>query len=174
MPSKCSTNSPKQGLNVQLTAVGGDVPKEFRRPFVTSVGRLNRAVPEQAQELDRLLSEADFCIHPARAECFGHSLCEALAFGVPVLATDTGGISQCVSHGETGLLLPPTARPHEFAQEALGLVGDPDGWLSMRARAISDFRGRLNWDRWAIRLLAITTNVLSPMDEVSAPRNSAK
>ena len=61
--------------------------------------------PRTGAELDRAYAEADLLVLPSRAESYGMVVTEALARGVPVIATDVGGVSEALGHG--GLLVPP-------------------------------------------------------------------
>ncbi|BFU94004.1 MAG: Glycosyl transferase group 1 [Nitrospira sp.] len=49
---------------------------------------------------------ADVYLHAARADTFPHSVLEALACGVPVVATAVGGIPEQIDDGKTGFLVP--------------------------------------------------------------------
>ncbi len=84
-------------------------------------GPLLRPCKELAQELgvgDRvrflgtidtpweLLPQADLFALPSEYESFGLAALEAMSCGVPVVASDVGGIPEVVKHGETGLLYP--------------------------------------------------------------------
>ncbi len=149
------------GIEATLTVVGASIPKEHRSPFVRSVGMLNRANPAQSKQLDQLFLSSDFYLHPARAECYGHVLCEAAGFGLPVIATDTGGISQCVIGGETGLLLPPGSPASAFAQRLRELLANESLLAEMKTNAALDFRRRLNWDHWATRTQQVMHGLLS-------------
>ena len=61
--------------------------------------------------LDRAYAAADLLVLPSHAETYGMVVTEALARGVPVLATDVGGVTEALGHGEDGtrpgLLVPP-------------------------------------------------------------------
>lgn len=52
--------------------------------------------------LSEILSAADVFLLPSQSESFGLAALEAMACGVPVVATTTGGITEVVVHGETG------------------------------------------------------------------------
>ena len=63
--------------------------------------------PRTGAELDRAYADADLLVLPSRAETYGMVVTEALARGVPVIATDIGGVSEALGHG--GLLVPSEA-----------------------------------------------------------------
>lgn len=50
---------------------------------------------------------ADLYLHAAKVEAFGLVIAEAMACGVPVIATSVGGVPEVVKHGETGYLVSP-------------------------------------------------------------------
>ena len=58
-------------------------------------------------ELPNHYSSADIFVHPSFADWFPKSIVEAMASGLPVVATDVGGIPEAVINGETGLLVRP-------------------------------------------------------------------
>lgn len=67
--------------------------------------------PLSAADLDRSYAAADVLVLASRAETFGIVVIEALARGLPVVATDVGGLTEALGHGadgiRPGLLVPP-------------------------------------------------------------------
>ncbi len=55
-------------------------------------------------DVSQVLRETDFLLHPTPKEPFGVVLVEAMALGIPVLASNEGGPAEIVQHGENGLL----------------------------------------------------------------------
>jgi glycosyltransferase involved in cell wall biosynthesis len=93
-------------------------------PFVPPSVRVHHLTPQSA-ELRRIYAAADIFVLPSRADCFPQAVAEALAAGLPVIATDVGGVSEMVEDGRNGRLVPRGSVPH--LKEALrDLVRDPE------------------------------------------------
>ncbi|MBA4548991.1 N-acetyl-alpha-D-glucosaminyl L-malate synthase BshA [Thermoactinomyces intermedius] len=75
-------------------------------------------------EVSRLISLADLVLLPSAKESFGLVILEAMACGVPAVASDAGGIPEVVEHGKTGFLSPVGA-VDEMAGYAVQLLRDP-------------------------------------------------
>ncbi len=90
-----------------------------------------------------LLACADLFVLPSETESFGLAALEALACGVPVVASAVGGLPDVVQHGVTGCLVPP-ADPHALAQAALSLLDDEPRRLRMAAAARADACARFS------------------------------
>ncbi|KYQ87871.1 MULTISPECIES: N-acetyl-alpha-D-glucosaminyl L-malate synthase BshA [Thermoactinomyces] len=76
-------------------------------------------------EVSRLISLADLVLLPSAKESFGLVILEAMACGVPAVASDAGGIPEVVEHGKTGFLSPVGA-VDEMAGYAVQLLQDPE------------------------------------------------
>ena len=72
-----------------------------------------------------ILSITDVFVLSSLWEGFGLVLGEAMASGVPVVATDTDGSREVVINGETGLIV-PSKNPEALAQAVLELIDNPD------------------------------------------------
>ncbi|NOJ79018.1 N-acetyl-alpha-D-glucosaminyl L-malate synthase BshA [Myxococcus xanthus] len=85
---------------------------------------------------EELVAASDVFLLPSEQESFGLAALEALSCGVPVVASDLGGIPELVTHGETGFLAPLGDVP-AMARHVLTLVEDAERWqgFSHRARA---------------------------------------
>ena len=70
-------------------------------------------------------------VHPSYIDNSPNSICEAQVLGVPVLATDVGGVSSIVEDGKTGFLVPandPLMTARRMLDMASGILRLPDGW----------------------------------------------
>jgi len=95
---------------------------------VTFTGRYDHA------ELPALLGACDLCVWPALAEPLGMALLEAQAAGLPVIAGDSGGVSDIVREGETGRLVPP-GDVDSFADAVIASLNDSAARRAMGKRA---------------------------------------
>lgn len=76
-------------------------------------------------DVQRILSESDLFILSSISEGISITLLEAMAAGLPVVATDVGGNPEIVVDGETGLLAPARS-PEKLAAAILELIHDPE------------------------------------------------
>lgn len=74
-------------------------------------------------------ADADIFVLPSHCEAFGIVVAEAMAFGLPIVATRCGGIPELVTDGENGFLVPPNDG-ESLARAIQTLTADP----ALRAR----------------------------------------
>lgn len=119
------------------------------------VGRTDRVATA------RWFKGAEVFVLPSRHEPFGIVNIEAMAAGVPVIATAVGGVPEFVVDGETGLLVPPGDA--EALRVALGQVLE-DGEL--RRSLVSEATKRVRDFSWP----AIADQYRSVYERVARPR----
>jgi len=88
----------------------------------------------EQDQLEPLFFCADLFLLPSEQESFGLTALEAMNCGVPVVATDVGGLPEVVTHGETGYLF-PVGDIAAMAASAVELLADPDRHEAFKARA---------------------------------------
>ncbi|MGE5469632.1 MAG: glycosyltransferase family 4 protein [Bacteroidota bacterium] len=101
----------EQGYDWELTLVGDGNERPLLETMVRQMGIAERVVfagyANQEEIRDHLLQH-DIFILPSFAEGVPVSLMEALACGIPVIATYVGGVTELVETGETGLMVSPS------------------------------------------------------------------
>ncbi|MBI2951818.1 glycosyltransferase family 4 protein [bacterium] len=94
---------------------------------------------------------ADVLINPSLSEAFGMSLVEAMATGIPAVATRVGGVPEVVEDGKTGLLVEP-GDASALAGAILRLLDDEGLRRSMGEAARRRAVERYSWEAVADRL----------------------
>ena len=96
------------------------------------------------RELLAAYRTADVLVLPSRHEGMSLVLLEALAMGLPVVATDISGNREVVLHGENGLLVPPDD-PAALRAALLEIIADPDRYQRM-SRAARKLAEQYRWE----------------------------
>jgi glycosyltransferase involved in cell wall biosynthesis len=86
---------------------------------------------------------SDVFVLPSRHEGLSTALLEAMAMGVPVVATRVGGNPELVEHGETGLLVDPD--PEQLARAIALLLEDRGLAKRLAESAARVVRERYSW-----------------------------
>jgi L-malate glycosyltransferase len=81
-----------------------------------------------------ILAATDVFLLPSEQESFGLAALEALSCGIPVVASNIGGIPEQVEHGKTGYLA-PVGDVEAMAGHVLELVREPERWRGFSHRA---------------------------------------
>jgi len=96
------------------------------------------------RETAELYRRAACLVNPSRYEGLPNAVLEAMASGLPVIASDVGGNNEIVEHEANGLLF-PLEREGALAECLARLARDPDARLAMGARARERVRERHSW-----------------------------
>jgi glycosyltransferase involved in cell wall biosynthesis len=135
--------------DAELQACAADLPSRHRAVFIPFVPR-----PLAFYRL------ADIAALPSRIEGLSQTLLEAMALGVPVVASDAGGNRDLVTDGVTGRLVPPLD-PRAWADALSALLGPPAlaQRLAHAARAL--VRREFTVERTALRTEAVYGEALA-------------
>jgi len=93
----------------------------------------------------RLLNAADLYAQPSRSEAMPFAIMEAMELGLPVVATNVGGIPEIVADGETGFLAEPESA--DFAEAVKKLMAVRDIWEVMGAAGRTRYHELFNGER---------------------------
>jgi N-acetyl-alpha-D-glucosaminyl L-malate synthase BshA len=142
---------------------GPELPKMMARVREAGLAECVHFLGKQ-DEVAELISIADLLLLPSEKESFGLAALEAMACGVPVLASNTGGIPELIEHEVSGLLA-PVGEISTMVRLALSLLGDEQRLSDMRQAAIARARERFSADTIVRRYEQLYEQVLQIEDE---------
>ena len=138
----------RRGIECHLTICGCTPPFQIKDPAITVIPFLNKNKKEDFETFKKLLHDSHVLFLPTRADCTPIVFCEAAAYGLPVITTDTGGVSSIVKHGETGFCLSYSSGAEEYADVISILANDRMKYGQMAQNSRNRYLEYLNWDSW--------------------------
>lgn len=135
------------GGGVEFVVVGDDASRDgrFRARLETLVDELNLRgrvhLLGRRADVAEILSCLDLYVSASRSEAFGLAMVEAMACGVPVVATATDGAREIIADGETGSLAPADDTA-ALAEKITLFLDDPAQRLRAGELARETARGR--------------------------------
>ncbi|HPD33028.1 MAG TPA: glycosyltransferase family 4 protein [Candidatus Kapabacteria bacterium] len=146
-----------RGYKSNLIIVGSKAPNSFANKNVKIFENLNKSNPQESEKFNKLLSESHFMLFPTRADTYGHVVCEASAFGVPTMASNTGGVSEVVKNGVNGFLFdfnkPGTIE--EIAGTIIYYFNNPIEYKQLCLSSHQRYKQELNWDIIVSKILQV-------------------
>ena len=100
------------------------------------------------EDLPKYLSVCDIFIRPSRSEGFGNSFIEAMASGLPVIATPVGGIPDFLDDKETGIFCSPD-NPQSIAESVKILLENKELVSKITEKAYDMVVSSYSWDHVA-------------------------
>jgi glycosyltransferase involved in cell wall biosynthesis len=119
-------------------------------------------------DIRNLLSLSEALVHPSHSEGLGLAILEAMAAGLPVVATRCGGPEEIVEDGVSGLLA-PVGSPGELAAALRRLLADPEGARAM-GRAAAKRARAFSLEESARRMEEVYGGLAPPSAELKASR----
>ncbi|TND08090.1 MAG: glycosyl transferase group 1 [Bacteroidetes bacterium] len=142
----------KQGFDARLTVCGCVPPDHFRHEKMDVIPFLDKNDETQRRRFEELLQQTHFLLLPTRAECFGIVFCEASAYGIPSITTDTGGVGGVVFDGINGYRLPHEAGGKVYAEKIRNIYSDPNTFDALAESSRRLYDEKLNWDAWGMEM----------------------
>ncbi|MEI6825839.1 MAG: glycosyltransferase [Desulfuromonadales bacterium] len=97
-------------------------------------------------DIPSVMKDVSVFVIPSHSEGISNALLEAMAMGIPAVATDVGGNPDVVTHGVTGVLVEAKS-PESIAQGMLNIISDKNKLLSMSLAAQEVVKKEFNYSK---------------------------
>jgi len=131
-----------RGYDISLRIAGeGDQRPKLER-LISELGLEKQAMLVGNQNANKFLSEIDLFVMSSMREGVPVALLEAMAHGLPIVATQAGGIPEVIEHGHDGLLC-PISDPKCLADKIIAMINSDNMRTEMggsaRNKVVRDF-----------------------------------
>ena len=113
------------------------------------------------EDVPQLLHDSDLFVLPSRSEAFPNGVVEAMAVGLPVVASDVGGIPELIEHERNGVLV-PVGDAEALARALLRLIDDPARTAELGAAARATIAQGYSFERMVAAFETLYLQMLGP------------
>ncbi|WP_282039404.1 glycosyltransferase family 4 protein [Saccharicrinis aurantiacus] len=143
---------------LKITIIGdGDDRHKFENMIASKGLEKHFSLLGMQKNVAKFYSKASILIMPSRWEGFGLTAAEAAIKGVPVIASNIGGLNEVVLNNKTGYTVNPE-NPKEFVDKIKILIKDNKLFHKMSLNAIKSATERFNHDKFANKHVRIYNN----------------
>ncbi len=128
--------------------------EEIKEYALTHANDVRIIFTGHSSEMARHLSMLDILIFPSHEESLGNVVLEAMAMGIPVVASNSGGVPEIVKHNKTGILVKPKDS-QSIALGVLNLIQNPAKMKKIRENAFQYIRENNDITNYISRLSTI-------------------
>ncbi len=155
---------------VVLDLVGdGELKSELHEQIQTLNGNVEMQLHGYQSNVDQWMSAADLLVLPSAWEGLPNVVLEAMAHGLPVVATDVDGVSEIVEDGTTGWLV-PAGHVRAMSETIERVAADDELRHEVARRAFAAVQQRFCWDAAIQAWKELLTPLLS--DTAEAEKSS--
>lgn len=135
-----------RNIKTELTIVGCLPPEGLKLPdYIKVKGFIKKSEKEGAELMNRLYADSHFFILPTLAECTPIVFSEANSFGLPVLTTNTGGISSIIKNDINGRMFGPQLEITSCVEYVIQFFTDVENYNKYSVSSFKEYMTRLNW-----------------------------
>jgi len=141
----------ERGYRSQLTIIGlKKYPKSLSSiPNVRLHTFLRKDTPEGEKKIKEEFELANYFLFPTLADCTPIVLAEAMMFGLPIVARNTGGLSSMVENGQNGILIDKHGQADDFIN-GLMEIHKPDVYEKFAQNSRRLYETKFNWNHWLL------------------------
>ena len=122
-------NDTHSQINARLVIVGDGPERDALVTATASLGLVDRVLfAGQTTNVQTYYAAADVLVNPSHSEGSPYVLLEAMSAGLPIVATEVGGVPEMVTNNETALLVP--ARDPQAMADAIARILNDEGLAS--------------------------------------------
>lgn len=137
------------GIQAKLIVCGCVPPAHISNPNMEVIPFLDKNKKEDYERFVNIMSTAHFLLVPTRADCSLLAGCEANAYGMPAITTETGGVPEIIKDGVNGYCLPYSADGHTYAALIAELFINEEKYKELISSSRTRFDQHLNWKKWS-------------------------
>jgi len=161
-----------KSIKTELTIVGCTPPTpEILPDFIKITGFISKSNVDGLRFIEDLYKQNHFFILPTIAEAMGVVFCEANSFGLPVITTNTGGISTVIRNDINGKMFDVDFDIIECAEYIEDIFANFERYNDYSIKSFKEYSERLNWQVSMDKCISYMKK-LENSDKQKLPKNS--
>lgn len=136
------------GIKTELHIIGLNdlAPKIEAMPYVYNHGFFDKSNKIDFSKFEQIIKKSHFLLLPSQAEAYGLVFCEAAAYGVPSIATKTGGITTIIRDNVNGRTFDLNSPTEKYAEYIANIFSNKDEYKKLAFSSYQEYKNRLNWN----------------------------